>query len=72
VLLGAGLLATALYDLLTNLAQGIVFGSIPVTLALAAAPSAQHLASNAALFVVVGNLAVPWLRVHPAVVRDAR
>jgi hypothetical protein len=73
LLLAFGVLATVLYDLLTNLAQGVVFGSIPATLALAVVPSAQHVASNAAIFAVVGNLAVPWLARHPAVAdRGAR
>jgi hypothetical protein len=67
LLLASGVVATLLYDLLTNLAQGIVFGSIPATLVLGAVPAAQHIASNAAIFAVVGSLALPWLARHPAV-----
>lgn len=65
LLLGAALLATIGYDLLTNVAQGIVFGSVPVTLAAAALPAAQHLASNLVLFALLGGLLVPWLARHP-------
>jgi hypothetical protein len=66
VLLGSALACTLVYDLVTNVAQGIVFGSIPAALALALVPSLQHLASNLAIFAVIGSLAVPWLRRHPA------
>jgi hypothetical protein len=66
VLLGSALACTLGYDLVTNVAQGIVFGSIPAALALALVPSLQHLASNLAIFAVIGSLAVPWLRKHPA------
>jgi hypothetical protein len=62
---------TAVYDLLTNTAQGIAYGSVPAALALAVVPSLQHIASNAAIFAIVGNLAFPWLARHPAVVRHA-
>ncbi len=71
LLLAAGLLATVGYDLLTNLAQGLVFGSIPVTLAASALPAAQHLASNLVLFALLGNLLFPWLRRHPLGLADA-
>ncbi|HEY7728884.1 MAG TPA: hypothetical protein VID50_10575 [Candidatus Eisenbacteria bacterium] len=71
LLLGAALLATLGYDLLTNVAQGIVFGSIPVTLAAAALPAAQHLASNLVLFGVLGTLLLPWLARHPVGFMDA-
>ena len=67
LLLGCGLLATLAYDLLTNLAQGFVFGSIPAALVLGALPSAQHLGSNLVIFAIVGNLAFPWLERHPSV-----
>jgi hypothetical protein len=63
----AGFLSTLFYDLVTNGAQGIVFGSVPAALALALVPSIQHLISNLALFVIVGNLAFPWLARHPVV-----
>jgi len=66
LLAGSGVVATAAYDLLTNLAQGIVFGSIPATLALGAIPSLQHVGSNALLFLVLGGAAFPWLARHPA------
>ena len=68
ILVVAGILVTGVYDLVTNVAQGVVFGSIPATLALAALPSAQHIASNAVIFAVVGSLAYPWLARHPVVV----
>ena len=71
ILLGAGLAATLVYDLVTNVAQGIVFGSIPVTLAVAALPTLQHVGSNVAIFAVLGNVAFPWLSRHPAVTRRA-
>jgi hypothetical protein len=61
----AAIVSTVTYDLLTNLAQGIAFGSIPVTLAAGLLPALQHLASNLALFLLIGNLLVPWLRRHP-------
>ena len=56
-----GLLGTIGYDLVTNVAQGVVFGSIRATLALGAIPALQHVSSNAVLFFVVGRLAGPWL-----------
>lgn len=59
-----GLVGTIVYDLLTNVAQGLVFGSIPATLALGAIPAVQHVASNAVIFFVVGRLAGPWLARH--------
>jgi len=65
-LLGAcGLVGTAFYDLLTNVAQGLVFGSPRAALAVAALPSLQHIASNTAIFAVVGALAVSWFRRDP-------
>lgn len=71
-LLGAcGLLGTAAYDLATNVAQGIVFGSIRAALAMALIPSLQHVASNTAIFAVVGGLAVPWLRRDPRLLGHA-
>ena len=66
ILLGSAVVCTLAYDLLTNVAQGVAFGSIPAALALAIVPSLQHLASNLAIFVVIGSLAVPWLERHPA------
>jgi hypothetical protein len=56
-----GAIATTAYDLLTNTAQGVVFGSIPATLALGAIPAIQHIGSNAVIFLVLGRLAGPWL-----------
>jgi hypothetical protein len=56
-----GLLGTVAYDALTNVAQGIVFGSIPATLAFGALPALQHVASNTAIFFVLGRLASAWL-----------
>lgn len=66
VLIASGAVATISYDLLTNLAQGVVFGSIPATLALGAIPALQHIGSNLAIFAVLGNAAFPWLGRHPA------
>jgi len=66
-----GLLGTTAYDLLTNLAQGKVFGAVRATLALAALPSLQHIASNTAIFVVVGGLAASWLRRDPRLLGHA-
>lgn len=66
ILLVSALACTLVYDLVTNVAQGIVFGSIPAALALALVPSLQHVASNLAIFAVIGSLAVPWLGRHPA------
>jgi hypothetical protein len=66
-LIASGILATATYDLFTNLAQGIVFGSIPAALAMALVPSIQHIGSNAVIFAVLGNAAFPWLGRHPMV-----
>lgn len=71
VLVLSAVLVTLVYDLLTNVAQGVAFGSIRATLALALLPSLQHLASNVAIFVVLGNLAFPWLSRHPLVARRA-
>lgn len=56
-----GAFGTIAYDLLTNAAQGVVFGSIPATLALGALPALQHVGSNTVLFFVLGRLAGPWL-----------
>jgi hypothetical protein len=65
-ILGAcGLCGTAAYDLLTNAAQGVAFGAPRATLAMGALPALQHVASNTAIFVVVGGLAVSWFRRDP-------
>jgi len=69
ILLLSGLVATLLYDALTTVAQGIVFASAPLTLALAVLPALQHLASNLVIFAVVGDLAIPWLKLHPMAAR---
>jgi hypothetical protein len=71
ILLASGLVATLLYDALTTFAQGIAFASFRMALALAILPALQHLASNLAIFGVVGDLAIPWLEVHPMAVRRA-
>jgi uncharacterized membrane protein len=60
----AGAVGTLAYDLLTNVAQGMVFGSIPATLALGALPALQHVGSNAVIFFVLGRLAGPWIGRH--------
>ncbi|HEU4724762.1 MAG TPA: hypothetical protein VFU59_05615 [Candidatus Eisenbacteria bacterium] len=57
----AGVGGTLAYDVLTNVAQGFVFGSIPATFALGALPAVQHVASNGVIFFVLGRLAAPWL-----------
>ena len=66
ILLGSAFVCTLVYDVLTNVAQGIVFGSEEAAFALAVVPALQHLASNLVIFAVIGSLAVPWLRRHPA------
>jgi len=66
-----GLVATVLYDALTTYAQGIAFASFSMALAFAVVPALQHLASNLVIFAVIGDLAVPWLKVHPMAVRRA-
>ena len=72
LLLLCGLAATILYDALTNVAQGIAFGSFTVAIALGALPALQHLASNLVIFALVGNFAIPWLRQHPMAARHER
>ena len=59
--LAVGVGGTLAYDVLTNVAQGFVFGSLPATFALGALPALQHIASNGVIFFVVGRLASPWL-----------
>ena len=71
VWLFAGLAGTIAYDLLTNVAQGLVFGSIPATLALGAIPSLQHVASNTVIFFLVGRLAGPLLARHAGSLDDS-
>jgi len=71
-LLGAfGFLGTAAYDLLTNLAQGIAFGAPRATLVVGALPALQHIASNTAIFAVVGGLAISWFRRDPRLMGHA-
>jgi hypothetical protein len=62
--LSLGIVGTVAHDLVTNVAQGLVFGSIRATLALGALPALQHVASNALIFLVVGRLAGPWIARH--------
>jgi hypothetical protein len=71
ILLACAVLSTILYDALTNIAQGIAFGSFTVAIALGVLPALQHLASNLVIFGLIGNLAIPWLRQHPMAVRHA-
>lgn len=66
-----GFLGTAVYDLLTNLAQGVAFGAPRATIALAVVPSLQHIASNTAIFAAIGGLASPWLRRDPRLLGHA-
>ena len=67
VLAALGLVGTLFYDLATNVAQGVAFGSVRAALALAAIPSLQHIASNTVLFAVIGGLALSWLSRDPRV-----
>ena len=71
LLAGFGFVGTLIYDLLTNVAQGIVFGAPRATLVVAALPSLQHIASNTAIFAVVGGLAVSWFRRDPRILGHA-
>ena len=71
VCVACGASTTLLYDALTNGAQGIVYGSFPAAIALGLLPAVQHLASNLAIFGVVGHFALPWLRRHPVAARHA-
>jgi len=71
LLLACGFLATLLYDALTNIAQGIAFGSFAMSIALGVLPALQHMASNLVIFGLVGNLAIPWLKLHPMAARHA-
>jgi hypothetical protein len=71
ILVGSGFVATLLYDGLTNVAQGIAFGSFAAAVAMGALPALQHLASNLVFFGLIGNLAIPWLRRHPMAARHA-
>ena len=71
ILLACGLVATLLYDALTNVAQGIAYQSLRVSIALGLIPALQHLASNLVIFGLAGNLAIPWLRQHPMAARHA-
>jgi len=50
----AGALVTAVYDLLTNLATGVLLGRIGITLIGGVPFALWHIAINAALFAVVG------------------
>jgi len=72
LLVACGFLATLLYDALTTVAQSVAFASAPMALALAVLPALQHLASNLVIFAVIGDLAIPWLRLHPMAARHAR
>ena len=71
LLLACGFVATLLYDVLTNIAQGIAYGSFAVSVALGVLPALQHMASNLVIFGLVGNLAIPWLKQHPIAARHA-
>ena len=54
-LAGVGVMLTAFYDFLTNLASGVVYGQLRVVL-LAGLPFALwHIGTNAALFAIVGT-----------------
>jgi hypothetical protein len=49
-----GAIVTAIFDAVTNLATGILFGQIRATLMAGLAFSAWHVATNALLFGLVG------------------
>jgi uncharacterized membrane protein len=53
-LAAAGVLLTACFDVITNVATGVVFGQIKATLIGGMAFSLFHIATNAAMFAVVG------------------
>ena len=69
ILVVCGLVATLLYDALTNVAQGIAYKSFTLSIAMSLLPALQHLASNLVIFAVVGDLAIPWLKLHPMAAR---
>ena len=54
----AGIVATVSFDLLTNLASGVMFGQWRTTLKMALPFAAAHLGSNAVLFASIGVLLV--------------
>ena len=51
----AGALLTALFDLLTNIASGVVLGQVRATLIAGLGFSLWHIASNVALFALLGT-----------------
>lgn len=55
VLAVAAVLITFVYDLVTNLATGILLGQVPVTLVGGIPFALWHIASNAGLFVLLGT-----------------
>ena len=71
ILVACGLVATLLYDALTNVAQGIAYQSFTLSIAMSLLPALQHMASNLVIFGVVGDLAIPWLKLHPMAARHA-
>jgi hypothetical protein len=71
VLVACGFVATLLYDALTNVAQGIAYQSFTLSIAMSLLPTLQHVASNVVIFAVVGDLAIPWLKLHPMAARHA-
>ena len=54
-LAAAGLVLTAGFDLITNLATGIVFGQMKATLIGGIPFSLLHIATNVAMFAAVGT-----------------
>lgn len=54
-LTGAGAVLTALYDLLTNLASGVVYGQMRVVLIGGIPFALWHIGTNAALFAMIGT-----------------
>ncbi len=55
VLVGIAVPLTAVYDLLTNLATGVLLGQIVITLKMGVLFSLWHIGYNAALFAVLGT-----------------
>jgi hypothetical protein len=54
-LAGIGAVLTAFYDLLTNLASGLVYGQLRVVLLAGLLFALWHIGTNAALFAIVGT-----------------
>lgn len=55
MLAGIGIALTAVYDLLTNLASGVVYGQLRAILIAGIPFALWHIGTNAALFAIVGT-----------------